>query len=332
MISRGIGSFEVPAIGFGCMNLNHAYATPVSPQDAARTLRGAFDLGVRLFDTAALYGFGRNEELVGPILAPYRDQIVLASKCGMHGEDGKKAIDGRPETIRRLIDLSLARLRTDVIDLYYLHRVDPAVPVEESIGAMAELVTAGKVRLLGLSEVSAATIKRAHAVHPIAAVQSEYSLWTRNPELGALTATQDIGAAFVAFSPLARGVLTQAPPDLTALPTTDIRQAMPRFSADNYPENLELRAELDQIAAEAGCTLAQLALSWLLSRGPNVLAIPGARSLDHVRDNWGAVTLTLPHDVLDRAGAILSADTVHGPRYPATQVGEIDSEAFDRAG
>ncbi|WP_306311357.1 aldo/keto reductase [Streptomyces hydrogenans] len=329
---RRLGPFEVPAVGLGCMNLSHAYGVPPTPEAAERLLLTAVEEGVTHFDTAALYGFGANEELVGRVLGGHRDRIVLASKCGMTGVDGKRVIDGRPETIRRTADEALARLRTDVIDLYYLHRLDRKVPVEESVGAMAELVTAGKVRALGLSEVSAATLRRAHAVHPIAALQNEYSLWTRNPEEGTLAATRELGVALVAFSPLARGVLTDAPPDPPALPTGDIRRGMPRFDARHYPANLARRAELARLAEEAGIGLAPLALAWVVSRGPHVVALPGTRSVGHLRENLSVLALDVPRDVLDAAGRVLDATTVHGPRYNEATLAEIDTERCGRAG
>lgn len=229
-----IGGVEVGRIGFGCMNLSHAYAVPPTEEAAEALLLEALDLGVVHFDTAALYGFGSNERLVGRVLAPHRDRIFLASKCGMTGVDGKRVVDGRPETIRATAEQSLTSLRTDVLDLYYLHRLDPAVPVEESVGAIADLVTAGKVRHVGLSEVSAATVRRAHAVHPLAALQNEYSLWTRNPELGTDAVCRELGITLVAFSPLGRGLLTASPPVLADLPANDIRQAMPRFQGEAY--------------------------------------------------------------------------------------------------
>ncbi|WP_405009664.1 aldo/keto reductase [Kitasatospora sp. NBC_01539] len=323
---RRIGPFEVPAIGLGCMNLSHAYDVPPTPESAERLLLTALEEGVTLFDTAALYGFGSNEELLGRALARHRDRIVLASKCGMTGVDGRRVIDGRPETLRRTADEALARLRTDTIDLYHLHRVDRQVPVEESIGAMADLVEAGKVRALGLSEVSAATLRRAHAVHPIAALQNEYSLWSRNPEQGTLDAARELGVALVAFSPLARGFLTSAPPDPDRLPAHDIRRAMPRFDARHYPANLAIRRELDGIAREAGCTLAQLALTWVVSRAPHVVAIPGTRSVAHLRENLSTLHLDLPGEVLDAAGRLLNAATVHGARYNEATLAEIDTE------
>ncbi|WP_079044773.1 MULTISPECIES: aldo/keto reductase [unclassified Streptomyces] len=329
---RRIGPFEVPAIGLGCMNLSHAYGVAPEPEAAEKLLLTALDRGVALFDTAALYGFGANESLVGRVLSGHRDRIVLASKCGMTGVDGQRVIDGRPGTIRRTADEALARLRTDVIDLYYLHRIDRQVPVEESVGAMAELVEAGKVRALGLSEASAATLRRAHAVHPIAALQNEYSLWSRNPEQGTLAAARELGVALVAFSPLARGFLTATPPDLDGLPAGDIRRGMPRFGADHYPANLLLRRELARLAEDAGVTLAQLALAWVLSRGPHVVAIPGTRSTAHLAENLATPDLAVPAETLEAAGRILNASTVRGPRYNASTLAEIDTERCGAAG
>lgn len=207
MPTRTLGPFTVSAIGLGCMNVSHAYGVPPAREAAHALLLQAFDEGVTHFDTVALYGFGKNEEVVGAALKPVRDKIILASKCGMTGVDGKRVIDGRPETLKATCDASLKRLQTEVIDLYTLHRWDKQVPIEESVGALAELVQAGKIRAIGLSEVSSQTLRRAHAVHPIAAVQSEYSLWTRDPEPRLLATCADLGAAFVAFSPVGRGIL-----------------------------------------------------------------------------------------------------------------------------
>ncbi len=330
--ARTIGPFQVPAVGLGCMNLSHAYGVAPTPAEAEALLLAAVDAGVTLFDTAALYGFGANEELVGRVLAPYRDRVVLASKCGMTGVDGRRVIDGRPDTLRRTADEALVRLGTDVIDLYYLHRLDPAVPVEESVGALAELVAAGKIRAIGLSEVSAATLRRAHAVHPVAALQNEYSLWSRNPEAGTLEACRELGVALVAFSPLARGFLTGEPPVPADLPDGDIRRAMPRFGADHYPANLALRGELEKVAAGAGCTLAQLALAWVLSRGDHVVAIPGTRSPEHLAENVAVLDLALPDAALAEAGRILDATTVSGPRYAPATLAEIDTERCGAAG
>ncbi|MYS84163.1 aldo/keto reductase [Streptomyces sp. SID5474] len=315
------------------MNVSHAYGVPPTPANAERLLRTAVEReGVTLFDTAALYGFGTNEELVGRALAGHRDRIVLASKCGMTGVDGRRVIDGRPRTIRRTADEALTRLKTDVIDLYYLHRLDPGVPIEDSVGAMAELVESGKVRTIGLSEVSAATLRRAHRVHPIAALQNEYSLWSRNPEQGTLAATAELGVALVAFSPLARGFLTNDAPDPATLVEQDIRRNMPRFHEANYPANLRLRTRLEKIARDAGCTQAQLALAWVLSRGEHVIAIPGTRSVDHLHENMSVLDLDLPGQALRAAGEVLNAATVHGARYNEATLREIDTERCGSAG
>jgi len=332
MTPRRIGPFEVAAIALGCMNLSHAYGAPPPPEQAERLLLQALDLGVNLFDTAALYGFGANETLVGRVLKPHRSRIVLASKGGMAGvtfPDGvKRVIDGRPEAIRRNCEDSLQRLGTDVIDLYYLHRWDKAVPIEDSVGAMSRLVEQGKVRLLGLSEVSATTLRRAHAVHPIAAVQTEYSLWTRNPEIAVLQACREIGAAFVAFSPTARAFLTGKLRDVTTLDAKDIRRGMPRFAPENYARNLALLPAYEALAQEAGCTPAQLALAWLLSRGEHVIPLPGTTSTDHLRENVGAWDLQLPAAVLARADALINQHTVTGGRYGAQSESEVDTERF----
>jgi aryl-alcohol dehydrogenase-like predicted oxidoreductase len=334
MRQRRIGPFTVSALGLGCMNLSHAYGPPPPPEDAERLLLAALDAGVTLFDTAALYGFGANETLVGRVLGPHRDRIVLCSKGGLAGEpfeDGKvrRVIDGRPEAIRRHCEASLRRLGTDVIDLYYLHRWDKRVPIEDSVGAMAELVRAGKARALGLSEVSAATLRRAHAVHPIAAVQTEYSLWTRNPEIAVLDACRELGAAFVAFSPLARAFLTGTLQDVSTLDAKDLRRSMPRFEPDCYARNLNLLPGVAAIAREAGCTLAQLALAWLLARGEHVVPIPGTTRLDHLEEDLKAADIDLPPALVAALDQQVNQRTVCGARYvPQTQA-EVDTEEFD---
>ncbi|WP_028310846.1 aldo/keto reductase [Derxia gummosa] len=326
MRQRQLGPFTVSAIGLGCMNLSHAYGVPPSPEQGAQVLLKALDLGCTLFDTAALYGFGANEELVGKVLAPHRSRFTLASKCGMQGVGGKRVIDGRPATLRATCEDSLRRLRTDVIDLYYLHRWDKAVPIEDSVGALADLVKQGKIRAIGLSEVSAATLRRAHAVHPITAVQTEYSLWTRNAEVAVLDACKQLGTAFVAFSPVARGFLTGALRDVATLDAKDIRRAMPRFAPDNYAANLRLLEAFEALAAQAGVTPAQLALAWLLAQGDHIIPIPGTTSLAHLADNLAAADLDLPAEVLARAGELINAGNVVGPRYPAAVQVEIDTE------
>jgi aryl-alcohol dehydrogenase-like predicted oxidoreductase len=331
--SRRIGPSEVSCISFGCMNLSHAYGAPPPEAQAERVLLEAIERGVTMFDTAALYGFGANETLVGRVLKPHRSRILLASKgglAGVTGSDGatKRVIDGRPEALRRNCEDSLERLQTDVIDLYYLHRWDKKVPVEESMGALADLVRAGKVRTLGLSEVSAATIRRAHAVHPIAAVQSEYSLWSRNVEIGVLQACRDIGAAFVGFSPLARGFLTGTVRDVGLFEPKDIRRAMPRFEPESYARNLALLDDFAALASDAGCTMAQLSLAWILAQGEHLVALPGTTRLDHLIENLAAAPLQLAPDVLARADALINQRTVVGPRYnPSNQI-EVDTEQF----
>jgi aryl-alcohol dehydrogenase-like predicted oxidoreductase len=329
MQQRRIGEFSVSALGLGCMNLSHAYGTPPPAEAAEALLLRALDRGITLFDTAALYGFGANETLLGRVLKPHRSKIVLASKCGMTGVDGKRVIDGRPATLKRTCDESLQRLQTDVIDLYYLHRRDFKVPIEESVGALGDLVRAGKIRSIGLSEVSATTLRRAHAEHPITALQNEYSLWTRNPEIAALDACRELGVAFVAFSPLARAFLTGTLRDPeTQLEAKDIRRQMPRFEAANYAKNLQLLAEYQAIAAEARCTPAQLALARLLARSDNIIPIFGTRQPEHLDDNAGSVAVRLDRSLIERLDALINPQTVAGPRYNAATQQEIDSEKF----
>jgi len=290
-------------------------------------LHEALDAGYTHVDTAALYGFGANETLIGKTLAGRRKEFVLASKCGMfRNAQGQREIDGRPEAILRTCDDSLSRLETDVIDLYYLHRWDKKVPVEESIGALARLVEAGKVRAIGMSEVSAPTIRRAHAVHPIAAVQTEYSLWTRNAEVAVLDTCRELGIAFVAFSPLARGFLTGELRDVSGLPPKDIRLAMPRFQAGHFEKNLQLLDGFAAVAREQGCTMGQLALAWLLARAPHIIPIPGTTRIDHLRENLGALALTLAPSTVVKLDGLINPRTVSGPRYNAATLPEIDTE------
>lgn len=331
MQQRTLGSFQVGAIGLGCMNLSHAYGVPPAPEQAEALLRRALDLGVTHFDTAALYGFGANETLLGRVLAPYRSRFTLASKCGMTGVDGKRVIDGRPQTLKRTCEEALQRLRTEVIDLYYLHRWDKSVPIEDSVGALAGLVGEGKIRAIGLSEVSAATLRRAHAVHPVAAVQTEYSLWTRNAEIAVLEACRALGVAFVAFSPVARGFLAGAlttPAQVAAFDAKDIRRAMPRFQGAAFAANLRLLEGYFALAREAGCTPAQLALAWLLHQGEHILPIPGTTRPDHLEENLQAGEIRLDGDLVVRLDALINRHTVSGARYAAATQAEIDTEEF----
>ena len=334
MQQRALGPFQVSAIGLGCMNLSHAYGAPVSAEQGERVLLAALDAGVTLFDTAALYGFGANETLVGRVLKPHRSHFTLASKCGMQGVDvngdGKlvRVIDGRPATLRQTCEDSLRRLQTDVIDLYYLHRWDKSVPIEDSVGALADLVRAGKIRSIGLSEVSAATLRRAHAVHPITALQTEYSLWTRNPEIAVLDACRELGVAFVAFSPVGRGFLCGDLTDVGTLDAKDIRRGMPRFAPEAYAANLQLLAGYRAIAAEVGCTPAQLALAWLLHKGQDIIPIPGTTSVEHLHDDLGAVQVQLNSAVIQRLEALINERTVVGNRYNPQNASEVDTEAY----
>ena len=332
MSKRSIGPFQVHPIVLGCMNLSHAYGTPPTAQAAAKVVHRALDLGMDLFDTAALYGFGANETLLGPLLKAHRSEITLCSKGGMAGvqfPDGlKRVIDGRPEAIKKNCEDSLMRLKTDVIDLYYLHRWDKKVPIEDSVGALADLIVQGKVRAIGLSEVSSATIKKAHQVHPISAVQTEYSLWSRNPEIAVLKTCKDLGIAFVAFSPVARGFLCSIDLDVTQLDAKDIRRAMPRFEPENFKKNQTLLPEYFKLAKELGYSPAQLALSWLLTKEPQLIAIPGTQNADHLADNWGAVELTLSEEVMQRLEALINHKTVTGPRCNAQNSVEVDTEDF----
>lgn len=329
MQTRKIGHFSVNAIGLGCMSMSHAYGAP-DPVEAEQTLRSALDIGYNFFDTAALYGFGKNEELLGRVLKNKRKQFILASKCGMFkGPDGKRQIDGRPSTIRQTCEDALKRLQTDVIDLYYLHRRDFKVPVEDSIGEMGRLAEEGKIQLLGISEVSADTLRKANATYPIAAIQTEYSLWSRNAEIAVLDACRELGIAFVAFSPLARGFLTGKLTDPKAqLEAADIRHHMPRFYPDNYSKNLALLPAYNKIAAEVGCTPGQLALAWLLAKAPHIVPIPGTRHVAYAQENFAAINVKLSGAQVAQLDNLINQQTVVGDRYNAATQEEIDTEQF----
>ena len=330
---RPLGPFTVQRVGLGCMNLSHAYGQPTGTEQAHTLLHAALDAGVTLFDTAALYGFGANEQLVGPVLAPHRDRITLCSKGGMAGvagEDGvlRRVIDGHPKTLRRNCEDSLCRLGTEVIDLYYLHRWDPRVPIEESVGEMARLKEEGKIRALGLSEVGVATLRRAHREHPIAALQSEYSLWSRNAELGTLAACRELGIAYVAFSPLGRAFLTGALQDVASLVPGDIRTAMPRFAPAAYSRNLQLLAPMQTIAQEAGCTLAELAIAWVLHQGEHIIALPGTTSVAHLLEDLRGGTIALNAQTLAALDALFPPEAIVGERYAPQGQREVDTEKF----
>jgi hypothetical protein len=329
MKSRKIGNTEIPEIGLGCMNLSHGYGGYPGKEDSFALLQRAYDLGVRHYDTAALYGFGRNEELVGEWMQPYRKEIHLASKCGMQGVNSKRVIDGRTATLKATLEDSLRRLNTDFIDLYYLHRWDKNnVAIEESVGALAEMVQEGKIGGIGLSEVSAATLRKAHAVYPITAVQNEYSLWTRNPEIGLSAACQELGVTLVAFSPLARGFLCAVGLDPTTFEEGDIRSTMPRFQEPYLSYNRELLKQFSQICSEADCTLAQTLLAWVLAQGEHVLPIPGTAKIHHLEEDLSAASITLPAEILSKLDDLFQPEKIHGLRYPSLGMYEVDTERF----
>jgi aryl-alcohol dehydrogenase-like predicted oxidoreductase len=313
MKGRRLGSIgpTVSAIGLGCVGMSGFYG-PADANGAVATIDRALELGITLLDTADSYGGGVNEELVGRALAGRRDRVVVATKFGRR-RDGSKPVDNRPEWIAAACDASLRRLRTDRIDVYYMHRRDPAVPIEESVGAMAELVAQGKVLHLGLSEVSADTLRRACAVHPIAALQSEWSLWTRELENEIVPAARELGVGLVPFAPLGRGFLTGAAPSEGELDATDYRRKTPRFQGDALAHNLMLVERVRAIAGEVGCAPGQLALAWLLHRGDDVVPIPGTKRRKYLEENLAAVDVELPADDLARIDAEVPAAT--GDRY-----------------
>jgi len=323
MQRRKLGELEVGAVGLGCATMTPFYDQP-DPDSAIRTIHRARELGVDFLDTADAYGAGRNEELIARAVAGRRNEFVIASKFGNVGLLGNpRFADGRPEYVREACDKSLARLQTDVIDLYFIHRVDPQVPIEDTVGAMADLVRQGKVRYLGISEAGAATIRKAHAVHPMSAVQIEYSLWSRDVEADVLPACEELGIGFVAYSPLGRGFLTGAVTTLDTLREGDARRNMPRFQGDNLQHNLNLVEEVKAHAASQRCTPAQLALAWLLSRKPFIVPIPGTSHVHRVEENAGAADVKLSPDTEDALGAIFAPGAAAGTRYPAAHLARV---------
>ncbi|MGF6553925.1 aryl-alcohol dehydrogenase-like predicted oxidoreductase [Pseudomonas sp. S30_BP2TU TE3576] len=311
---------QVSAIGLGCMGMTDFYTTGTDTREATATLHRALELGVNLLDTADMYGPHTNEELIGKAIAGKRDQVFLASKFGIvrdPANPGARGVNGRPEYIRQSIDGSLKRLGVDTLDLYYQHRIDPQVAIEETVGAMAELVSAGKVRYLGLSEASVATLERAHKVHPISALQSEYSLWSRDQEEnGCLAACQRLGVAFVPYSPLGRGFLTGAlksPDDFAA---DDYRRFSPRFQGENFAKNLLLVQQVQALAAEKGVTAGQLALAWVLAQGDYLIPIPGTKQRKYLEENVAALQVRLNADELQALASVFAVNATAGLRYP----------------
>ncbi len=325
--TRRLGPYQVSSIGLGCMNLSHAYGTPPNEEEANRLLEEAFDLGVTHFDSAALYGLGHNETLLGKsFLKKHRQQITLISKGGVGPSEGKRVIDSRPESIRRDLEGSLKRLQTDVIDLYYLHRWDKKVPIEDAIGTLGDFVKEGKVRAIGMSEISAQTLRKGHATFPIAALQTEYSMWTKNPEIALLNTCRELGVSFVAFSPLARGFFSESLLAIDQLLEKDIRRAMPRFQVENFEKNVPFYNALKTFAQNHDCSLPQLALAWLLHQGKDVLVIPGTAKLSHLRENIAADQIQLSVHSLKQLDEILNTIPVFGSRYNAVSQSEVDTE------
>ncbi|MFJ8025484.1 aldo/keto reductase [Streptomyces sp. NPDC096311] len=327
MHTRTLGQgLNVSALGLGAMGMSQSYGpNPGTRQDMIEVLRGAVERGVTFFDTAEVYGPYVNEELVGEALASVRDQVVIATKFGWRIEDGQTTgLDSSPDQIRRVADASLRRMRTETIDLFYQHRVDPQVPIEEVAGAVGDLITAGKVRHFGLSEASAATIRRAHAVHPVTAVQSEYSLWTRDPEPEVLPALAELGIGFVPFSPLGKGFLTGTVDAATTFTDGDVRRTIPRFSDDNRAANQALVDHVATLARVKDATVGQVALAWLLAQHPWIVPIPGTRRIERVQENAAATEVALSADEMAELNAVAASIGVHGDRYNEHHMSLLD--------
>ncbi|MFM9935955.1 MAG: aldo/keto reductase [Novosphingobium sp.] len=328
---RTIAGRETNPIGLGCMSLSWAYGTPPTDEDGKRLLARALDLGYDHLDTARIYGLGHNETLIGKALSGQRDRFFLASKTGIIVDGKARRIDCKPETIRSALETSLQLLKTDHIDLYYLHRRDFTVPIEESVGALGELVREGKIGAIGLSEMSSETVRRAHAEHPIAALQTEYSPMTRNPEISVLETCRELGITFVAFSPVCRGLLVNDLPDPAEMPKGDIRPGMPRFQGENWTRNLALARNFAALAAREGVTAAQLALGWVLSRGSHVVAIPGTARQDHLAENIARWDWEPSAALVAEVDTLINHQTVAGHRYGPVMQATIDTEEFEAA-
>jgi aryl-alcohol dehydrogenase-like predicted oxidoreductase len=325
MQKRKLGNLEVSALGFGCMGMSFGYGPAIDRQEGIKVIRAAAERGVTLFDTAEVYGPFTNEELVGEALAPFRGQVAIATKFGFKIENGAgRGLDSRPEHIRQVVEASLQRLKVPAIDLLYQHRVDPQVPIEDVAGAVKDLIQQGKVRHFGLSEASARTIRRAHAVQPVAAVQSEYSLWWREPEAKVLPTLEELGIGLVPFSPLGKGFLTGKIDETTAFDSTDFRNTVPRFSPENRKANQAMVDLVTRIAARKRVTPAQVALAWLLAQKPWIVPIPGTTKLHRLEENLGAAAVELTEDDLRQIEAAASEITLHGARYSESSERMID--------
>ncbi|MDP2574330.1 aldo/keto reductase [Vibrio penaeicida] len=333
MKTRRIGSLNVSPIGLGCMSMSMGYG-PADDATSAKLLNRALDVGYRFLDTASMYGGGHNESLIGETLRSRRDEYVLASKCGfVKDSQGKAIIDGRPETLKAQCEASLKRLKTEVIDLYYLHRLDPNVPIEESVGALGDLVREGKIREIGLSEISSSTLSRAHKEYAVAVVQSEYSLWSRTPEFRLLQTCTDLGVTFVPFSPLGRQFFTGKALDVTQLPDNDIRctNARPRFEPLAFQQNKQLLVPFKKLAEQLGCSMAQLSLAWLTNQADSngnktLVPIPGTKTIQYMEENIGASDLVLDEQTLVVLDQMINEQVVVGQRYTDAIMSSTDSE------
>ena len=328
LLNRTLNGKELCPIGLGCMSLSQAYYPLPSEAHGEALLHRAIDIGYNHLDSARLYGLGRNEALLSHVLKTRREEIFITSKCGIEFDDGNRRIDCKPETIRRAVEKSLTTMQTDYIDLYYLHRRDKNTPIEDSVGTLGRLIEEGKIGAIGLSEMSAQTLRTAAKEHPIAAMQSEYSLWTRNPEIAVLEACKELGTAFVAFSPVARGALAGGIDELKTLDEKDLRSKHPRFLDENWIQNKTLIAEFNDIAKRNSVTPAQLSLAWVLAQGDHIHAIPGTASIAHLEENLDTLNQRISDVTLEEVSTLINQDTVSGHRYPEAMRKAIDTEEF----
>ncbi|NQY41090.1 MAG: aldo/keto reductase [Henriciella sp.] len=329
MQNRNVGPFSVNPVGLGCMNMMHAYNVPIPEEESDKLLNRALDLGYDFLDTATIYGMGESERRIGKFLKHRRDEFTLASKCVLGVEDGRRVLDARPEKIKAACEASLKRLQTDVIDLYYMHRPDAKVPLEDSVGALAELVQEGKIKTIGLSEMSADMLRTASAVYPIAAMQSEYSLIVRNPEIAVIEACKELGTSLVAFSPVGRGMFSQEPLDPSTYWEGDMRRSFfPRLAEPHFSKNMELVPMALDMAKRLGCSLPQLAIAWGLAKDECVVSIPGTKNLTHLEDNFGANDVVLSADDVAALDAHFAPEAIAGPRYSAMGQATVTTEIY----